>query len=385
MYVVAEVIFWVCVLLIAYTYAGYPLLVFIVGRLFPKPVNKAPFEPYLTVLITAYNEQNDIKRKIENTLNLDYPREKFEVLVASDGSTDSTDQIVKEFEVRGVRLFRQEGRVGKTETQNNAVNRARGEIIVFSDATTIYQTDALRQLVRNFADGSVGCAAGKLNYVDEAGSGVGSGAKNYWSYESQLKRLESQACSLIGVSGCMYAVRKSAYRLMYPEACSDFLICTLLYRQGLRSVYEEKAVCFEETNQRPGTEFNMRVRVISQTLTDLWRNRDMMNPVKSGFYAVQLVSHKVLRYSVPVFLLGALASSLILSTYSVFFAILSILQLGFYIAGIIGWRLEKKGVKFRLAAIPFYFILGNIAVVVGFLKFLRGKRYARWETARGAA
>ena len=383
MYVVAEVMFGVCAILIAYTYAGYPLLMFIISRVFPRSVAKGRFEPRITVLITAYNEEKDIRQKIENTLELDYPHEKFDVLVASDGSTDTTDQIVREFENRGVSLFRQEGRVGKTETQNNAVSRASGEIIVFSDATTTYRKDALRHLLSNFADESVGCVAGRLDYQDRIGSGVGNGARNYWNYESLLKRFESRACSLIGVSGCMYAVRKSAYQPMYREACSDFLICTLLYRQGLRTVYEEKAVCFEDTNQRPGAEFYMRVRVISQTFTDLWWNRDMMNPMRSGFYAVQLFSHKVLRYAVPLFLLGAFISSIVLSAVSTVFVLLSIAQLSFYLAGIIGWQLEKSGVRFRPANIPFYFVLGNVAAVAGFVKFLRGERFARWETARG--
>ena len=379
-----EVIFGICAFALFYTYLGYPLLVFIVARLFPKKVVTSLYEPKVTVLITAYNEEKDIREKIKNTLALDYPKNKLEVIVASDGSTDRTDQIVKDFEEAGVKLFRQEGRVGKTETQNNAVERASGEVVLFSDATTMYRADVLRALLPNFADSTVGCVGGKLIYVDSSNSEVSSGAKSYWSYETLLKEKESHACSLIGVSGCMYAVRKSAYMRMYPEACSDFLICTVIYRQGMRSVYEPRAVCSEETNDRSDKEFQMRVRVISQTFTDLWRNRDMMNPFRSGFYAIQLVSHKLLRYMAPYFLLVMFVASGILAVNSIFFQLLFLLQSAFYLVGVCGFMLHSWNRKFGILMLPFYFLLSNLAAWMGLINFLRGHRYARWEPAREA-
>jgi cellulose synthase/poly-beta-1,6-N-acetylglucosamine synthase-like glycosyltransferase len=378
----AQIIFWLAAAAIFYVYAGYPLLVYAVSRLFPKTVKRGACEPNVTVLITAYNEERDICAKLENTLEIEYPPEKLEILVASDGSTDRTEEIVKEFAPRGVRLFRQEGRVGKTFTQNKAVEQASGEIILFSDATTFYQKDVLRKMLPNFADASVGCVAGKLIYVDSTASAVGKGAQSYWNYETFLKESESRACSLIGASGCLYAVRKSAYRAMYPEACSDFLIATVLYEQGLRTVFEPGAVCTEETNRRADKEMQMRVRVISQTFTDLWRNRKMLNPFVSGFYAVELVSHKILRYSVPLFLISIFVSTAILAVHSVFYATLFFLQIVFYAIALIAWFLEKNGVKSGILAMPLYFVLANVASLVGFYKFLKGERYARWEPIR---
>jgi cellulose synthase/poly-beta-1,6-N-acetylglucosamine synthase-like glycosyltransferase len=378
----AQIIFWTSIAALFYVYVGYPLLVYAVSRVFPKNVNRAACAPTVTVLITAYNEEKDIRHKLENTLRIDYAPEKLEILVASDGSTDKTDEIVREFASRGVRLFRQEGRAGKTFTQNKAVERARGEIILFSDATTDYRADVLRKILPNFADESIGCVAGKLIYVDSSKSTVGKGAKSYWSYETFLKESESRACSLIGASGCLYAVRKSAYQPMYPEACSDFLICTVVFRQNLRSVYEAEAVCTEATNQQSNKEMQMRVRVISQTFTDLWRNRDMLNPLKSGFYAVQLVSHKLLRYSVPVFLLLILFSTGILAFQSFFYALFFVFQIAFYSMALAAWILERSGVRLGISAMPLYFVLANIASVIAFYKFLRGERYARWEPIR---
>ena len=377
-----EIVFWIAVSAVGYTYLGYPLLVYFVSLIFPRKVSKKEFEPKVTILITAYNEEGAIASKIQNTFLIDYPKEKLEILVASDGSSDRTDEIVKEFSTSGVRLFHQPGRKGKTFTQNKAVELATGEIILFSDATTLYRTDVLRRLLPNFADEGIGCVAGKLLYVDSSGSDVGKGARGYWSYESFLRERESLACSLIGVSGCLYAVRKSAYQPMYPEACSDFLICTIVYKQGYRSIYEPSAICTEETNRRTDKEMKMRVRVISQTFTDLWRNRSMLNPFRSGFYGIELISHKLFRYFVPLYLFIIFFSSLVLSFSKTLFLAAILFQLGFYSFAFVAWLLEKVGVRIGIFAIPLYFVLTNIASLVGFYKFLRGESYATWEPIR---
>jgi cellulose synthase/poly-beta-1,6-N-acetylglucosamine synthase-like glycosyltransferase len=379
-----QIFFWTCVGVLGYVYLGYPLVVYFASVFFPKDLKRAEIEPRVTVLITAFNEEDSIREKLENTLKINYPPDKLEILVASDGSTDRTDAIVGEFAPRGVRLFRQEGRVGKTTTQNNAVLHASGEIILFSDATTMYREDVFRRLLPAFADASVGCVAGRLIYVDDASTTVGHGARSYWNYETFIKMAESQACSLIGASGCLYAVRKSAYEPMYAEACSDFLICTNIYRQGLRSVFAPDAICFEQTNRRASDEWRMRVRVISQTFTDLWRNRDMLNPLKSGFFAVELISHKVLRYAVPLILLAFFFASIVLGSSSAFYAWALAFHVFFYSMALVGWLLERAGKRLFLLAMPLYFVLANLASLVGFYKFLRGETYARWEPIRQA-
>ena len=379
-----EGLFAASVAVAVYVYAGYPLLVFLIGWLFPKVVNKGDNEPTISFIITAFNEERAIRMKLENTLALDYPSNKIEVIVASDCSSDSTDDIVVRFAHRGVRLLRQQHRSGKTETQNAAVRQAAGEVIVFSDATSLYETDAVRELVANFADDSVACVSGRLEYFDPSSSDVGSGVRTYWSYESFLKRRESLACSLIGVSGCIYAIRRANYVPMYPEACSDFLIATLVFQQGLRTVYEPNALCREETNKGSDKEMKMRIRVISQTFTDLWRNRRMMNPFRNGFYAVQLVSHKVLRYSAPLFMFGALISALVLAWNSMFFMMISLAAVAFLAVAGTAWILERLGIATGPFAIPLYFLLTNVASVAGFLQFLRGERYATWEPIRDA-
>lgn len=377
-----QIFFWVCIGVMGYVYVGYPALVYLMSLLFPRSIKQAEIEPNVTVLITAFNEEDSIREKLENTLKIDYLAEKLEILVASDGSTDRTDTIVEEFASRGVKLFRQEGRVGKTTTQNNAVEQASGEIVLFSDATTMYREDVFQHILPAFADESVGCVAGRLIYVDEGSTTVGRGAQSYWGYETFIKIAESRACSLIGASGCLYAVRKSAYEPMYAEACSDFLICTSLYRKGLRSVFAPDAVCFEHTNRRASDELRMRVRVISQTFTDLWRNRDMLNPIKSGFFAIELISHKLLRYAVPLVLFVFFIASIVFAGTSAFYAAALLLQIVFYSLALIGWFLERTGKRPHLLAMPLYFVLANLASVMAFYKFLRGETFARWEPIR---
>lgn len=382
---VMQVCFWASASVLFYTYVGYPLVLLIVSRLRPRPVRRAELTPNVSVIITAYNEEKDIAAKLENTLSLDYPSDKLEIIVASDCSTDRTDEIVREYAERGMRLYRQEERLGKTAAQNAAVERASGEIILFSDATTIYNKDVLRLMLPSFADETVGCVAGRLIYVDPAQSGTGQGARSYWGYETFLKQHESRVCSLIGASGCLYAVRRTAYVPMYPEACSDFLIATKMVEQGLRVVFEQAAVCTEETNKRSDRELRMRVRIITQTFTDLWRHRSMMNPLRSGFYAVELFSHKVLRYLVPFLLLIILSSSAVLAPRSIFYMLALVAQLCFYSTALVSWLLERMSVRVRLLALPQYFVLANLASVIAFYKFLRGEHYARWEPIRESA
>ena len=381
-----EAIFWLSLAAIGYAYVGYPLLLIVLSRLRPRPVRSGHWTPSVTVIIAAYNEERDLAAKLENTLALDYPPSHLEIIVTSDCSSDRTDEIARSFASRGVKLHRQEERLGKTAAQNAAVTKARGEIIVFSDATTHYRPDVLRLMMPAFADKSVGCVTGRVIYQDEKDSSVGAGTQSYWNYEFFLKRHESNVCSLIGVCGCMYAVRASAYIPLYNEACSDFIIATTMVEQGLRAVYVPEAVCTEEPNRQAKKELAARVRIISQTFSDLWRNRSVLNPLKSGFYAVQLWSHKLMRYLVPVFLIVIFVTSGWLATRSAFYAAVFVMQVAFYLAALVSWVLEKLGLTLGLLggllALPQYFVITNLASLIAFVKFLTGERYTRWEPSR---
>lgn len=382
MKVTMQIVLWLSAATLLYTYVGYPFLLFVVSKLRPRPVRTAEISPSVSVIITAYNEERDLAVKLENSLALDYPRELLEIIVASDCSSDATDEIARSFADRGVKLVRQPVRLGKTAAQNAAVEYARGEIILFSDATSHYQPDVVRKLMPGFADDTVGCVAGRLIYVDPSTSRVGDGARSYWNYETFLKKHESRTSSLIGASGCLYAVRRTAYVPLDNDACSDFIIATKMVAQGLRAIYEPEAICTEATNRRSDNELRMRVRVITQTLNDLWRHRSMLNPFRAGFYAVQLLSHKVLRYLAPFFLIGLVITSAILAVTSLPFRIALIGQFCAYGSTLLSWVLERAGVHSRMLALPQYFMLANLASLIAFYKFLSGERYARWQPIR---
>ena len=266
---IAQVVFIAAIAMMAFIYVGYPALMFALSFVFRRPVRRADITPRVSVIIAAYNEERDIAAKLKNTLALDYPRDRMEIIVASDCSTDRTDEIVRRFRKRGVILHRQPDRFGKTVAQHRAVKVSSGEILVFSDATTMYEPDALRKIVRSFADPEVGCVAGQLIYVDAAASAVGKGCRSYWGYEKFLKRCESQVGSLIGVSGCLYAVRRICHARLANDMIDDFVIATEIHLQGLRTVYEPEAIAMEDTNHRAKDEFRMRVRVIKQTMSAL--------------------------------------------------------------------------------------------------------------------
>lgn len=377
-----EIVFFGSLAAVAYAYVGYPVLVTVLGRLFGRPLRMRDELPEVSVVIAARNEERDIAAKIENTLALDYPRGSVELIVVSDGSTDRTDEIAAAFD--GVRLVRQEPRLGKTAAQNLAVRHATGDVVVFSDATTRYEPDALRKIVRAFADPTVGCVAGQLVYVDgDAATAVGRGCRSYWGYEKLIKSAESRLFSLIGVSGCLYAVRRASYRPIDDDMSSDFVIASEIYDRGLRTVYDPEAIAFESTNSRGRDEFRMRVRVIEQTYTALWRYRRLLNPLRHPVFAFELLSHKAMRYAVPLFLLLALAANAALAGSGDLYRVALAAQVAFYVTALGVWPLERRGHAMGPLALPYYFVLANAASVAAMVKFMRGEGHVTWEPVRG--
>ena len=381
---IAQVVFIAAIAAMAFIYVGYPALMLAISFVFRRPVRRADITPRVSVIIAAYNEERDIKAKLKNTLALDYPRERMEIIVASDCSTDRTDEIVRRFRMQGVILYRQPDRFGKTVAQNRAVKASSGEILVFSDATTMYEPDAIRKIVRSFADPEVGCVAGQLIYVDAAASAVGKGCRSYWGYEKFLKRCESHVGSLVGVSGCLYAVRRTSHARLANDMIDDFVIATEIHLQDLRTVYDPEAIALEDTNHRAKDEFRMRVRVIKQTMSALGRYREALNPFRHKMFAFQMIAHKVLRYLVPFMLIAALVASGLASGYVEWLRLAFLGQLALYGAAIAGWIGERLKIKLGALAIPYYFVLVNAASFVAFLKAIRGQTYVVWEPIRDA-
>jgi|HubBroStandDraft_6_1064221.scaffolds.fasta_scaffold127778_2 cellulose synthase/poly-beta-1,6-N-acetylglucosamine synthase-like glycosyltransferase len=384
-------VFWVCCILLGYVYLAYPGLVRFLAIHFGRPVDVGDALPTVTIILTAYNEEKCITRKLDNLSALNYPRELVKILVASDGSSDSTDEIASTYDPERVSVVRVEGRHGKTACQNAATAAASSEVLVFTDATTHVQADALRHMVRNFSDPHVGCVGGLLVYVSEVTNINGREAEVYWSYELRLRAAESSLGSLIGVSGCLYAVRKSAYRQIDPALISDFVIAMKMQEQGLRTVLAADAVCFEATLERGSEELSMRVRVAIRSLNALVRGRSFLNPFHYGLFAWQLWSHKVLRYASPLLWLTALAANVALvvrpdiapdfdlRAYR-FMLLAQALLLG---AGIVGFVIHRDARRsLGLLGRPYYFLLTNAASLIATLRYLRGERMITWTPIR---
>lgn len=378
----AEILFWSMVAAIAYTYVGYSLVIMLIARFVNNPVHRAAIEPRVTYLITAYNEERNIGAKLEQVLSLDYPHDKLEIVVASDGSTDGTDKIVRQFEDRGVRLVRVEGRVGKTETQNRAVREVTGDIIIFSDATTFYERSAIRNIVRNYADPAVGAVSGRYEYRNSTGAPIGFGSILFWKYENLIKTLQTRIRTITGCCGCIYSVRRELYEPLPEDIISDLVEPLKILEKGYRIVFEPDAIAFEETTEKASEEFNMRVRVITRGMRGLWFMRSLFNPLRFGFVSFQLFSHKALRWSIPAFLVVLLATNLALLGSSGFYDLTFGLQVLFYVVALLGLLAERWNIVFKPLTLPLYFMTVNAAAVVAVYRIWTGHKAVIWETIR---
>jgi len=377
----AEFIFWLIIGTNLYTYAGYPVLTLFLSLFINNKVNKGNDEPKVTFLITAYNEEKNIHEKLKNTLSLDYPKEKLEIIVASDSSSDQTDEIVKKFG-KGVILFRVEGRVGKTETQNQAVKIAKGDIVIFSDATTKYKNDAIRKIVRNYSDPSIGAVSGRYEYVNPKGASVGLGTILFWKYENSVKSRQTQIKTVTGCCGCIYSVRRALYEPLPRDIISDLVEPLKILEKGYRIAFEPEAVAYEETTETSKEEFSMRVRVISRGMHGLWYMRRLFNPLQYGFVSFQLLSHKVLRWMIPFGLPLLFISNFFLLGEWVVYDIFFILQILFYLGAGAGYLLDRNGKKAKLFSLPLYYCIVNAASVSAFFRTLMGRKSVTWETVR---
>jgi glycosyltransferase involved in cell wall biosynthesis len=373
-------LFWACLFLGVYPYAGYPALAWLVARLVRRGIDRRASTPVASVLIAAYNEATHIEATIRNKLAQDYAGE-LEVLVASDGSTDGTDAIVQRVAAADlrVRLIRQTERQGKTAALNRLVALAKGEIIVFSDANSIYRADVVRNLVENFADPSVGYVTGKMVYVSPGGSVIGDGCTAYMRYENWLRSVETLLGSIVGVDGGVDAVRHSLYRPMRADQLPDFVLPLAVVLQGRRVVYDPRAVLQEESLVEQSAEFRMRVRVALRALWAVRDERALLWGRGGALFAWQLWSHKLLRYMSFLPLGIACIANIYLTTVAHRDQALLVAQAGFWGLALLGYL----GVRAAPARLCQYFLLLNVASAVAFGRFVRGERIVTWQPRLG--
>jgi cellulose synthase/poly-beta-1,6-N-acetylglucosamine synthase-like glycosyltransferase len=376
----SALLFWAAVGVILYTYLLFPLVLWLRSRFLRRPYRARDHTPRISLIICAHNEVSGIGAKLDNVRELDYPRDRLEVIVASDGSNDGTDDLVRA-RAGSVRLLSLPRR-GKIPTLNAAVDAASGEILVFSDANSLYAPDALRALVRPFADPDVGGVAGDQRYVRSPGA-EGVGERSYWDLDRRLKQWQSLAGSVTSSTGAIHAVRRELYRSVPSGVTDDFWISSNVVARQRRLVFAEAACAFEPPARSSDLEFQRKVRIMTRGLRGVWLMRGLLDPRRHGFYALQLFSHKVLRRLVFLPLAVLLVTSPMLWSEGLLYRLATLGQLAFYLLAVngMGWQGRRQA---RLLALPFYFCMVNAACVLAVLNVLRGKRIDRWEPQRSS-
>ncbi len=373
------ILFWASVAFIVYTYALFPTLVFLRGLLFRKPYHSAQITPRVSLIIAAHNEEKSIGSKLDNILALDYPSDCLEIIIASDGSNDGTTAVVQEYERRGVRLL-DLPRLGKAPVLNAAAAAANGQILVFSDANSMFAPDAICALVRPFADTNVGGVAGNQRYLRNGNDG---GEKSYWRFDRFLKQFQSEAGNTISATGAIYAIRRRLFRPIPGGVTDDFFNSTGVVDQGYRLVFAPDAVAYEPVAPSSGREFERKVRVITRGLQAVVLRRALLNPFRHGFYALQLFSHKVLRRLVVFPLMLVALLSPLLWARGLIYKLFVAGQVAFYGLAALHILLKKTRIGNRkLFTLPFYFCMVNVACIVAVANLLRGRRIERWEPRR---
>jgi biofilm PGA synthesis N-glycosyltransferase PgaC len=368
------IIFWTAAAAPVYAYLGYPLALLALRLIIRRPVKKAPIQPFLSLLIPAHNEARVIERKIRNSLALDYPVDRIEIVVASDGSTDETEAIARRFEDSGrVRVLAFAKNRGKMAVLNATVPQLRGEIVVFSDASAMLAPDSVGRLVENFADLSVGAASGLYRVMEPGEVNIGASENLYWKYETFLKTQESQLASTLGGHGQLHAIRKELYPFPPSETINDdYVIPVSVLSRGFRAVYEPTAMVSEEAREMTG--FARRIRIMAGNLQQLRNLPQLLRPLQP-LPLFFFLSHKVARLVAPFAMLAALAANLFLLG-SPSYAALFCAQIVFYIFAALGLTGRLRP---RALGLPFYFCMVNFAAFFGFYHALTRRKSMLWK------
>ena len=382
----ALILFWGSLALILYAYFLFPLLVVLRGVIWRKPYKSHETDPLplVSIIIAAYNEEKEIGKKLDNILSLDYPGQRLEVVIASDGSTDRTNAIIQSYAERGIKLLALP-RLGKAGALNAAVSASKGEILVFSDANSMYRSDALRELVRPFVDEIVGGVAGNQCYLKKKdASSVGAGERSYWDFDRILKQFESSAGNTISATGAIYAIRRSLFQPVLEGVTDDFYTSTGVIAQGYRLVFAPDAVAYESVAGTSRTEFGRKVRVITRGLRGVFiARRQLLNPFRYGFYSIQLFSHKALRRLVVFPLILVFLVTPFLWRAGLFYQLALLGQLAFYSLALLGWILDGTRLgRIKILTMPYFFVLVNLAVLLASINIMRGQQIKRWEPQR---
>lgn len=379
---IASFCFIICLGILVYVFLIYPVIIMILGSVRKPQMNPRWTKlPAVTLIFSALNEETNIAQKLENALSQDYPADKLDVIVVNDGSTDNTGNIIKGFDSDRITLIQHEKMKGKTAALNQAVEAAKGEVIVFTDANAMFQPDAVSRLVELFdSEDKVGVVCGELNYQKHP-SALSDEESLYWKWEIRLKKAESNLGALLGANGSIYAMLKSLYIPLREDVISDFIGPLVLSERNYRTVYQPEAISIESSTRSLYSEFRRKKRIIQRSLHSLLIHRRLLNPFISKWLALQLWSHKVLRWFTPLWLIGLLISTGLLRDISLY-NILFNLQIIGYAVGFIGILLQLIGRSPGILRFPAYVIVLLGASLSGIWGVFSGRTVVTWEPQR---
>ena len=378
---ILEYLFWIGLALSAYVYLVYPLIVFCQTKRCESERSENVWVPFysVTIFITAYNEEPVISDRIDNALSLKYPDDLLEVAIASDGSTDRTNEKLEEHRSNPrVKIFYNETNEGKNALINRFVPLTEGQIVVFTDANSIFSEQALLNIVRPFSDPRVGCVGGKLTYLSGQ-SAVAKGEGLYFKYENVIRKLEGKEGNMVGANGAIYAIRRELFENVPAHVPNDFFHPLVVLKKGYRSVFEENAIAFEKATESHEEEFKRRSRIVERSISAIVEVNRRYG-LFTGRAWFNIFSHKILRWLTFPILVSTWVLNLFLLNNPLYMT-LFICQTIFYILGTLGYFFEKAGLKIKILYIPYYFLLINLAGFVGLIQWLKGKRIVSWKTA----
>ncbi|MCP4632287.1 MAG: glycosyltransferase family 2 protein [candidate division Zixibacteria bacterium] len=376
-----EVVYWICFILLLFTFLGYPLLMLILGGQKKRVEYAGSYQPRVSLLICAYNEEDVIAEKIENALAIDYPSDKLEIVVVSDGSTDRTNDIVKEIVDPRLNFISYPERGGKAKALNTGMEHIIGEVVIFTDANVMFEPEALYKLVNVFKDNSIGCAVGNVQLKSADGSIAGEGL--YSKYEKAVHTAEGNFSSMITVDGAMYALRREYVKPIPPDSLTDdWYLATGVLEDDLRIVYVDDAIGYENAAETVSGEFTRKVRMIAGGYqTAFRRSKLFFNPSAHPLTFFMFISHKFLRWLALFFMAGLYLSNLYLLGELSWYMMTFILQVVFYVLALLGWLSGDK-LKSPLFHIPYYFTAVNWAAVLGLIKYISGEQKVTWDRGR---
>ena len=381
-------LFWLSLFAIFYAYLGYTLLLRAITTLFHRQDEKttradANTLPELTLIISVYNEENVIEEKLRNSLALDYPEKKREILVVSDASTDRTEEKVKKIADTNpeVRLLRQESRQGKTAALNMAVPQAQGGIIVFSDANSMYDTQALVNLARHFMDPAIGFVTGRTKYVSQHSNTVAVSTGFYTKLEIITKELESKTGSCVGADGAIFAIRKKLFNPLKDYDINDFVIPLNVVGEGFQGILDRDAFCLEQTAKDTEGEFNRQVRITCRTIRAIFNHKKLLNPLQYPLFSFELISHKLMKFLLPIFMFTAFFSNWALLPAGKLYQLIFLLQISYYCLFTLGY-VKRRQENHKVIDLAYTLGMVSLAYLFGWYKYFSGETYTTWSSER---